>query len=409
MCFLPEVLELRFLISKRRRLLLFAFLASGLLVAAVVFAQQQSQPSYSVHVKVVNVPTTVRDKHGQIVRDLTKNDFIVEEDGRPQEIRYFSQESDLPLTLGLLVDTSLSQRRVLDDERRASDTFLGRMLREDKDRAFLIHFDRYVELLQDLTSSRDKLQSALNDLHTPQTQPYDQGQGGGGSGGGGGYPGGGNGPWGGRFPGGGGGGGYPGGGGHRRGGHNGARQPGTVLYDAVYLGSNELMSKQQGRKAVIILSDGVDIGSKVPLEKGIEAAQRSDTIVYSILFADDEAYSNSGFGGFGGGRRHRLPEEQRPDGKKVLERISQETGGRMFQVSKKLPIENIYSQIEDELRSQYNLGYTPDRADLEPGYHKLEVKAKPKDLTVQARAGYYYQPKVANADADADGARSSSK
>lgn len=147
MCFLPEVLELRFLISKRRRLLLFAFLASGLLVAAVVFAQQQSQPSYSVHVKVVNVPTTVRDKHGQIVRDLTKNDFIVEEDGRPQEIRYFSQESDLPLTLGLLVDTSLSQRRVLDDERRASDTFLGRMLREDKDRAFLIHFDRYVELV----------------------------------------------------------------------------------------------------------------------------------------------------------------------------------------------------------------------------------------------------------------------
>ena len=162
------------------------------------------------------------------------------------------------------------------------------------------------------------------------------------------------------------------------------------------------MRKQQGRKAVIILSDGVDIGSKVSLERAVEAAQRSDTIVYSILFADDEAYGNSGFGGFGGIGRHggRLPQEQRPDGKKVLERMSKETGGRMFEVSKKLPIEKIYSQIEEELRSQYSLGYTPDRPDLSPGYHLIQVKAKPKDLTVQARAGYYFEPQAASGSGD---------
>jgi VWFA-related protein len=336
---------------------------------------------------VVNVPATVRDKHGELVRNLRKDDFVLEEDGRPQEIHYFSQDSDLPLTLGLLVDTSLSQRRVLDDERRASNSFLDRILREDKDKAFLIHFDREVELLQDLTSSRQKLQEGLNDLHTPAVDNrHDPGSTGGGQSGGG-YPGG-SGPWG--YPGGrrlpGGGGGYPGGGHGGGGGHRGSGIPGTVLYDAVYLGSDELMSKQQGRKAVIILSDGVDTGSKLSLERAVEAAQRSDTVVYSILFSDEEAYGRGGFGGFG---HHG---ESPADGKKVLERISRETGGRMFEVSKKLPIEKIYSQIEEELRSQYSLGYTPDRADLAPGYHKITLKAKPKDLSVQSRAGYYFEP-----------------
>lgn len=379
---------MRSAISKNSNFLFpFILISIFLTVGFMVFAQQQaSQPSYSVHVKVVNVPATVRDKHGVIVRNLTKNDFTVEEDGRPQEIRYFSQESDLPLTLGLLVDTSMSQRRVLDDERRASSSFLGSILREDKDKAFLIHFDHDVELLQDLTSSRQKLQSSLDGLHTPERDDRNANGGNnpGGNGGGGGYPGGGGG-----YPGG-----YPGGG-HRHGGRGGFGRPGTTLYDAVFLGSDELMRKQQGRKAVIILSDGVDIGSKVSLERAVEAAQRSDTIVYSILFTDDEAYGNRGFGGgFGGRRGGRFPQEQRPDGKKVLERMSKETGGRMFEVSKKLPIEKIYSQIQEELRSQYSLGYTPDRPDLSPGYHLIQVKAKPKDLTVQARAGYYFEPQT---------------
>jgi VWFA-related protein len=129
---------------------------------------QQTPPTISVNVKVVNVLATVRNKHGDMVRNLTKDDFVLEEDDRAQKIAYFSRESDLPLTLGLLVDTSMSQRRVLDQERSASSTFLDQVLRVDKDKAFLIHFDREVELLQDLTSSRQKLESALALLQTPQ-------------------------------------------------------------------------------------------------------------------------------------------------------------------------------------------------------------------------------------------------
>jgi len=326
--------------------------------------RSQQPPTISVNVKVVNVLATVRNKQGEIVRDLTKDDFTLEEDDRPQTIRYFARETDLPLTLGLLVDTSMSQRRVLDQERSASSTFLDQVLRVNKDVAFVIHFDREVELLQDLTSSRQKLQSALGLLQTPQ--PTQEG--------------GSNSPGSGRRAGWGGG--------------------GTLLYDAVYLASNELMKKQQGRKALIVLSDGVDRGSKETLANAVEAAQRADTLVYSILFADQQAYG--GGGGFGGrgmggmGRRGgwpgRYPQQTRPDGKKVLEKISKETGGRVFEVTKKQPVEQIYDRIQEELRNQYSLGYTPDRADAGAGYHKIRLVTKQKDLTVQARDGYYTQP-----------------
>ncbi len=118
--------------------------------------------------KTVNVPVTVRDKHGQIIANLTKEDFVVDEDGRTQTVNYFARENDLPLRLGLLVDTSLSQRRVLEEERSASYSFLDHLLRENKDLAFVIHFDREVELLEDFTGSRPKLQAALQSLQTPQ-------------------------------------------------------------------------------------------------------------------------------------------------------------------------------------------------------------------------------------------------
>ena len=281
------------------------------------------------------------------------------EDGKPQTITYFTRETDLPLRLGLLVDTSLSQRRVLEEERTASYSFLDHLLRVDKDLAFVIHFDREVELLQEFTPSRPKLQAALQLLQTPQSDGGYRG-GGGGSGG--------------------------------RGQHQ--RGAGTLLYDAVYLASNELMSKQQGRKALIILSDGVDHGSKETLTTAIEVAQRADTVVYSILFKDDEGYGNrsgwSGAGGpMGGGRRGgRGPQQERPDGKKILEQISKETGGRLFEVSKKETVEKIYSEIEEELRNQYSLGYPLDKA-AGPGYHRLQVTTKQKDLIVQARDGYY--------------------
>ena len=334
--------------------------------------KQDGKPSFSVQVKVVNVPATVRDKHGAVVNDLTKDDFVLEEDGRPQVIHYFSRENDLPLILGLLVDTSLSQRKVIEQERTASYSFLDRMIHQEKDQAFIIHFDHEVELLQDLTNSHQKLQTALNSLQIGR-QDEDRTSGGGSPAG------------------------YPGGGGGGR--RSGGRGRGTLLYDAAFLASDELIKNQKGRKAIIILTDGVDQGSRESLGAAIEAAQRADTIVYSILFKGEEPHNDHGFsmggpmgrrgpyGGGGGGRR-RAPEESRPDGKKILERISQETGGRMFEVSGKHPVDQIFSQIEEELRGQYSLGYTSDRADL-LGYHRIKLTVKKKDLTVQTRDGYY--------------------
>jgi VWFA-related protein len=287
---------------------------SLLLMLASAPLQAQQAPNISVKVKVVNVLATVRDKHGNIIRNLTKDDFVLEEDGHSQTIKYYLQEDNLPLTLGLLVDTSGSQRHVIDDERTASRTFLDHVLREDTDKAFLIHFDREVELLQDLTSSRQKLESSLDLLDTPQRSGNNS----------------------------------PGGYGS---GSNG-RGGGTLLYDAVWLASDDLMKKQQGRKALIVLTDGVDHGSKESLHSAIEAAQRADTLVYSILFAGQEGHrgGGGGFGGMhggmgpmGGGRRQYPRQEERPDGKKVLQQISEETGGRLFEVSGKQPIDKIYA------------------------------------------------------------------
>jgi VWFA-related protein len=340
----------------------------------------QVDQKISVEVKVVNILASVRDKKGKTIADLSKDDFVLTEDGKPQTITYFARTSDLPLRLGLMVDTSLSQRRVLGEERDASYGFLDHLLRVDKDLAFVIHFDREVELLQEFTASRPKLQAALQLLQTPEGGMG--GRRGGGSTGGGGNGGGNGGQSG------------PGGWGGGGGGQRGRGGAGTLLYDSVYLAADELMKKEQGRKALIILSDGVDHGSRETLVSAIEDAQKADTIVYSILFRDDEGYGGGrpgfGTGGPMGGRRggggQRMPE--RVDGKKILEQISRETGGRLFEVSKKEPIDKIYAQIEEELRNQYSIGY-PVAKDATPGYHKLALTAKKKDLIVQARDGYY--------------------
>jgi VWFA-related protein len=360
--------------------------------ARLLHAQQdtgkQDAPTFSTGVKVVNVFANVRDKKGEIVKGLTKDDFVLEEDGVAQTIRYFSQETDLPLTLGLLVDTSGSQRRLIDEERAASYRFFEQVLREEKDVAFVIHFDFEVELLQDITSSRKLLEQALEDLSAPSQLRRNRQPGGNPGGGypGGGYPGGGY-P-GGGYPGGGrrypgGGGGYPGGGGRMGG--------GTDLYDAVMLASDELLKKQPGRKAIILLTDGVDTGSKVPLSTAIEAAQRANTLVYGILFEDPEMYGGGvSFGGMGRGRRPLPTTMGHANGKKVLDQISRETGGRMFQVSKKEPLTQVYNEIEQDLRHQYSLGYTPDTSsNARGGYRKIHLTTKQKGLIVQTREGYY--------------------
>src|SRR5580658_2725682 len=254
--------------------------------------RSQQGPVISVDVKMVSMLATVRDKHGHLVNNLTRDDFVLEQDGHPQTITYFTRDSDLPLALGLLVDTSMSQRRLLDQERDASHAFLDHVLRVDKDKAFIIHFDYEVELLQDLTSSRPKLEAALDQIGAPEFSNSSNSSSGG-----------------------------DGGGDHGSHGHGGG---GTLLYDAIYLASNEIMKKQQGRKAIIVLTDGVDRGSKETLLDAIATAQRADTLVYSILFADKEGYGNGGNGGGyggghgggmggggmgGGGGHHRYPEE----------------------------------------------------------------------------------------------------
>lgn len=360
-------------------------------------APDGAQPKFSSKVDVVNLFATVRDRQGKIVKDLTKDDFLLDEEGKPQAIKYFAQESDLPLYLGLLVDTSLSQRNVLSQERSASYQFFDQVLREDRDLAFVVHFDAEVELLQDFTSSRKDLEKALDLLHVNQQQlqqrQQGQGQGGGGyPGGGGGYPGGG-------YPGGG----YPGGGGGGGGGGQGRgrRGGGTDMYDAISLASDELMAKQKGRKALILLTDGVDTGSKYTLFEGVASAQKADTLVYSVLFSDPDVYQQQAMGprmgGRGMGRGGGMGRTPMPggggydsaNGKKVLEQIARETGGRFFQVSHSHPLDKIYAEIQEDLRSQYSIGYTPEPPSQGGVYRHVHLTSKRKNMTVVTREGYY--------------------
>jgi len=336
--------------------------------------QAAPQPSFSTEVSVVNVLATVREKDGRIVRDLDRGDFTILEDGRPQTIRYFSRQSDLPLIVGLLVDTSLSERHMLATEREATRTFLEQVLRPDKDKAFLIHFDHDVELLQDVTFSRERLEKALaliegssptlrrrQDNYTTGGQVW--------PGGGGGWPGGPH-RGGGRS------------GGHGSGGHFG--HAGTALYDAVYLASDEILKNQSGRKALMLLTDGEDTSSKISLAEAISSCEHADTLAYSIRIADDE---NSPMRGFGG--HSRTGGFERPDGKRILKQISHTTGGAYFEVSKKKSVEEIYSEIEEELRNQYSLGYSSDRPAGDTGYRKIALTVNRKGLLVQSRDGYY--------------------
>ena len=314
----------------RRRLILSA---AGVLASAPLVRAQDV--TFSTEVKVVNVLANVHAKSGEIVRGLTKDDFVLSEDGRPQNIRYFSSETDLPLTLGLLVDTSMSQRRVLDAERIASYDFLDQVLREATDHVFIVQFDMGVEIRQSLTSSRRKLEAALAQVDAPSMHQLQLQRGG-----------------------------------------------GTLLYEAIAVAARDVMRAQTGRKALIVISDGVDTGSEVPLATAVEEAQRADTLVYSIVFSDANAYGTSLGPLLGGGG---------PDGKGVLMRISRETGGRCFEVSKTVSIAQIYRDIQQELRSQYNLGFVSDVPVRISGFRRLQLTAKAKGMVVQSQSRYWAQ------------------
>jgi VWFA-related protein len=297
-------------------------------LCGVRFARGQDEPVFSTDVRVVNVLATVRNKTGTLVGNLSREDFSLSEDGRPQTIRYFARESDLSLTLGLMVDTSASQRRVLDAERGASMRFLDQVVRENKDQVFIMQFDSAVQMRQALTSSVGTLENALAYVDTETMQQLRLQQGG-----------------------------------------------GTLLYDAVVRASGEVMRKQRGRKALIVLSDGVDVGSESTLQDAVDAALRVDTLIYSILYSDPGAY-----GIFGG-----------PDGSRVLQRMSNDSGGSFFEVSRKQTVDQIFDVLQEELRNQYSLGYTSDQPVTISGFRTIQLTAKQKGLVVQARHRYWAQ------------------
>jgi VWFA-related protein len=298
----------------------------------------QDEPTIKVDVNLVNLLCSVRNKNNGLVGNLEKTDFKVFEDGKEMEIKYFTRETDLPLTIGLLVDTSKSQERLIDIEKRAAYEFFSKVLRK-KDLAFLMQFGAEAELLQDDTNSPRLLQEGLNQLRLsvpvgglhPGPVPTQQ------------------------------------------------SQAGTILFDAVYLAATEKLKGEVGRKAMVLITDGVDTGSKTSKDKAIEAAQKSDAIIYSIDYEDPAAYGG-GFGTIriGGGQ-----------GEGDLRRMSTETGGRVFKVDRKNSLDDIFRDLQEEMRSQYSIGYAPPGGKKDGSYHKIEIRAANKDYKVQARKGYY--------------------
>jgi VWFA-related protein len=327
-----------------------------------------------VNVELVNVLFSVRKKDsGELVPTLTKDDFTVLEDGKEQTITQFSRETDLPLKLGLLIDVSRSQTRLLGDERDAASKFISSVMRPKSDEAFLLSFGHDTTLEQDFTDSASTIEAALKKV---QGDSGEQGGGGGNQGGGGGYPGGGGG-----WPGGGGGR-FPGGGGGRHGGGRGGQgqqhHAGTRLYDAIYLASNDELSHKSGRKALLLITDGNDRGSYYTRSQAVEAAQRSDAIIYSIYYAD------TGMQRFG-----QRSSDDGAAGLEGLKHMSEQTGGRAFTVDKKHPLQQAFASIQAEMRSQYTVAWKPANKEGDGDYREIEVRPKSANYVVQARKGYY--------------------
>lgn len=305
--------------------------AVALVLGVVVVAwAQETDPIIKVDVDLVSVLFSARDKKGALVPNLTKDDFAVFEDGKQQTIRTFARESDLPLTIGLLVDVSRSQESLIEVEKQAAGQFFAQVLRP-KDMAFLISFGAEAELLQDSTNSVALLKKGLDGLKVNASLA-------------------GLGP--GPVP-------------------TISSPKGTVLFDSVYLAATEKLKQEVGRKAIVVITDGVDQGSRYDVREAIEAAQKSDTIIYSVYYMDPRAYGYYGVSD------------------SDLKRMSEETGGRMFRVDRKNSLHDIFEQIQQEMRSQYALTYTPGNTNRDGGFRKLEIRPARKEIKVQARKGYY--------------------
>lgn len=277
------------------------------------------EPAIKVDVDVVNVLCTVYDKRGALVQDLGKDDFEVLENGRPQEIRYFARDTDLPLTVALLVDVSGSVRALIEDEKDAASKFLQAVIRPS-DQALLAGFSSTIVLWQDFTPSVERLSNALSRLRAVPFHGLPQ---------------------------------------------QGLPMPGTLLYDTVYVTARQKLDDVSGRKVMVIISDGLDNGSLNHSQDAITAVQAANAVVYGICY-------QSGFSGCD-----------------FLKELAVPTGGRMFQAGKKTPLADVFHTIEDELRSQYALGYVPVDRTRDGAFRKLQVRMRRRGLRVQARKGYY--------------------
>ena len=304
-------------------------LGGGLLAWAVPAGSQEPAvqgPAIRAQVNLVNIFATVRDKNKRIVPDLKQEDFRVFEDNREEKTAFFSRETSLPVTLGLLIDTSGSESNRLGAEQEAGSRFLNRVLRKG-DLALVISFDTDVDLLSDFTDDRGQLnrgiqRARINAASGGSINPGPIPQG---------------------------------------------RVGGTHFYDAVYLACMDKLVSETGRKALVIITDAYDEGSKLRPEEAIEAAQRTDTVIH-ILLVHDPGY---------------------PTGAGIAKKITEETGGRMIEVSSEKRLEEAFDQISEELRSQYTLGYYPSNNNHDGKYRKIKIEMGRKELKVLARKGYY--------------------
>ena len=300
---------------------------------------QEPAATFKVNVNLVDVFFTVKDKDGRLVPHLTREDCSISEDQVPQTLKSFAAETSQPLTLGILLDTSGSQYRVLAKEQEAGNRFLAQVLKARAE-AFLITFDVNVDLMQDITGDVQMLTRGMNKAEI-------------------------------NTAGGNGAGGTPGAGGGTVPAIG--KPKGTLLYDAVYLAASQVMTQVTGRKAMILLTDGQDEGSRTKIGEAIAAAQKSNVPVYVILIADRSFYGSFDYGGY-----------------TAMKKMTEETGGRLIDVgnnSKKL--EEAFEQIEDELRTQYVASYTPSNTKMDGGFRRLGVECRGEGLKVQVRKGYF--------------------
>jgi VWFA-related protein len=302
---------------------------------ATLSLAQDDQTTLKVEVNLVNLLFNVRDKKGGLVGSLSKDDFKVFEDGKEQQVKYFNRETDLPLTIGLLIDVSASQMNLIDIEKNAASQFFGTVLRK-QDLAFLISFGEDSELLQDYTSSPRLLRAGLDGLQVSS------GVGGVGPG---------------PVP--------------------TISQPrGTVLYDAVYVASADQLKGQVGRKVLVLITDGEDEGSKYKISQAIEAAQKADAIIYGFYYVDRGFYMSRGMI-FAGGSDS------------ALRQMSEDTGGHVFHIDRRTSLQQAFDELQEEMRSQYAIGYTPTNPAKDGTFRKIEIRTGNKGWKVQARKGYY--------------------